>query len=112
MLQVSKVSRSLERKLLIFWLEITDIFFLVILCSVLNLFFGGTSVKVYLVYLPTLICTISLILIKKGRPDGFILHFLRYHLGPKNMTCFHLGPLSFSLSHSLEERQREKKWQV
>jgi hypothetical protein len=109
MIEMSKVSRSLDRKSLILWLEITDIFALVLFCSVLNLLFGGSHLKLYLVYLPTLILAITLILTKRGKPEGFLAHFLKFHLRPKHLTCFDDGPTSFSLSVALAKRSQNNR---
>ena len=109
MLEQAKVSRSLDRKTLILWLEITDIFALVTFCSVLNLLFGGTGLKFYFVYLPTLVLTVTLILAKRGKPDGFLVHFLKFHLQPKHLTCFHSAPEGFALSTALAKRRRGKR---
>lgn len=106
MIEVSKVSRSLDRKSLILWLEMIDIFALVTFCSVLNLIFGGTWLKIYLVYLPTLALGITLILTKRGKPDGFLIHFLKFHLQSKHLSCFHTGPDSFALSRVLQKRSK------
>ena len=105
MIELSTVSRSLDRKSLILWLEITDIFLIVAVCSLLNLVFGGTALKVYLVYLPTLILGVTLVLTKRGQPEGFLLHFLKYHLRPKHLTCFKTGPDSFPLSQALDHKR-------
>jgi len=109
MLELSKVSRSLDRKTLILWLEITDIFAVVTFATVLNLIFGGMGMKLYLVYLPTAVLTATLILAKRGQPDGFLVHFLRYHLQPKHLTCFYSGPEKFPLSVALSLRRKEKR---
>ncbi len=106
MLEVSKVSRSLDQKTLIFWLEITDIFALVTFCSLLNLAFGGTVLKVYAVYLPTLVLAVTLILAKRGKPEGFLLHFLKFHLRAKHLSCFQGGPESFALSRAISMRRK------
>lgn len=95
MLEQTKVSRSLDKKSLILWLEITDIFALVTFCSLLNLCFGGAA-KIYFVYLPTLILGITLILTKRGKPDGYLVHFLKFHLSPKYLSCFASGENSRS----------------
>ena len=91
MLDSTKVSRSLERKTLILWLEITDIFALTLGCSLLNLVFGATRFKVWLVYLPTLVMAVALVLAKRGRPEGFLTHFLKFHLRPRHLSCFPLA---------------------
>ncbi len=105
MIEVSKVSRSLDRKSQIFCLEIMDIFALVTFCSVLNLMFGTTGFKIYLVYLPTLVLALTLILTKRGKPEGFLKHFLKYHLSAKHLCCFDLAKPEFELSEALKNRR-------
>lgn len=106
MLDSSRISRSLDRKTTILWLELTDIFFLVTVCSGLNLLFARTGLKVYFVYLPTLILTTTLIAFKRGKPDGFLMHFLKFHLQPKHYSCFIRGQPEFSLTQALESKRR------
>lgn len=105
MLEMSKVSRSLDRKTLIMWLEITDIFALVTFCSVLNLVFSGTGLKLYFVFLPTLVLGVTLVIAKWGKPEKFLIHFLKYHLQSKHLTCFHSGPEDFALTAALNMRR-------
>ncbi len=107
MLEQSKVVRGLDRKALFMWLEITDIFLIVLFCTVLNLIFGQTGLRLYLVYLPTIVLTIVLILSKRGKPDGFLMHFLKFHLRPKHLTCFVPGPNEFLLSKALTQLRRK-----
>jgi hypothetical protein len=101
----TKVSRSLDRKTLILWLEITDIFFIVTFASVLNVVFGGTGMKLYFVYLPTLVLACTLILAKRGKPDGFLAHFLKFHFQSKNLSCFYQGQESHRFSKAIEARR-------
>lgn len=109
MLELSKVSRSLDRKTLILWLEITDIFAIVTFASILNIVFGGTGLKIYFVYLPTLVLGVILILAKRGKPDGFLVHFLKFHLQPKHLTCFDSGPESYPLLRAIAIRRKDKR---
>ena len=109
MLDVSKVSRSLDRKSLILWLEITEIFALVMICSLLNLTFGATGLKIYFVFLPTVILTITMVLTKRGKPEGFLVHFLKYHLQPKTLSCFYEDVRPFPLFSALAKRRRGKR---
>lgn len=105
MLEISQVNRSLDRKTTILWLELVDIFIIVATASVLNLFFGQTGFKTYLVYLPALALTITMILTKRGKPENFLLHFLRYHLKPKYLTCFEKGPDTYIYSRAVYKRR-------
>lgn len=109
MLELSKVSRSLDRKTLILWLEITDIFAIVTFASVMNVFFGGTGLKLYLVYLPTLVLGVTLIIAKRGKPEGFLMHFLKFYLNPKHLTCFFEATDSYPLEKALAFRRKAKR---
>lgn len=73
--------------------------------SVLNLIFGQTGLKTYLVYLPTLSLAITMILAKRGKPDNFLLHYLRYQLKPKNLTCFEKGPDLYIYSRAVNKKR-------
>jgi hypothetical protein len=108
MLDQTKVSRSLDRKTLFLWLEITDIFFLVTFCSILNLMFGTTGFKNYLVYLPTLILTLTLILTKRGKPERFLVHFLKFQFQPKHLTCFRSDEIEASRSFTFPPASKRK----
>ena len=108
MLEVTNVSRSLDRKTTIMWLEMTDIFVLVTICSLLNLIFGGTFLKTYLVYLPTFFLALVLILSKRGKPENFLAHYLSYQLKPKALSCFGVGPDSYLYSGAVNKRREVK----
>jgi hypothetical protein len=108
MLEVTNVSRSLDRKTTIMWLEMTDIFVLVTICSLLNLIFGGTFLKTYLVYLPTFLLALVLILSKRGKPENFLAHYLSYLLKPTALSCFASGPDTYLYSGAVNKRRRAK----
>ena len=101
MLEISQVNRSLDRKTTILWLELIDIFIIVTTASVLNLLFGQTGLKTYLVYLPSIALAITMIVTKRGKPDNFLLHYLRYQLKPKHLTCFEQGPEIYIYSRAV-----------
>lgn len=105
-IEVTAVTRSLERKSTILWLELIDIFCLGVLCAVLNFLFGQTTLKVPLVYLPTLLSFVTLVLMKRGKPDQYLLHLLRYHLRPKYYSCFGEAKPIFSRHSSQNKRKR------
>ncbi len=105
MLDISQVNRSLDRKTTILWLELIDIFIIVTTASVLNLLFGQTGLKTYLVYLPSVALALTMILTKRGKPDGFLLHYLRYHLRPKHLSCFEQGPEIYIYSRAVYKKR-------
>lgn len=105
MLESSSVNRSLDRKTTILWLELIDIFIIVLTASVLNLVFGKTGLKLYLVYLPSLLLTLVMIFSKRGKPANFLLHYLKYSLRPKNLTCFAKGPDTYVYSRAVYKKR-------
>jgi hypothetical protein len=106
MLDATSVSRSLDVKSTILWLEVVDLFAVAIVCACLNLAFGQTALKVPLVYIPTLALAIALILAKRGKPDGFLKHFLRYGLRPTRLSCF---PLDLAAAPYRVSRNRAQR---
>lgn len=105
MLESSSVNRSLDRKTTILWLELIDIFIIILTASILNLVFGKTGLKLYLVYLPSLLLTLVMIFSKRGKPDNFLLHYLKYSLRPKYLTCFEKGPETYIYSHAVYKKR-------
>lgn len=97
MLTTTKVNRSLDQKTVIFFLEVIDLFTLVAFCSILNLIFGQMGHKFLLVYFPTLILGAIFVIGKRGKPERFLFHFLRYQVQPKFLSCFKEAPLGFSI---------------
>lgn len=93
MIDQTKVSRSLDKKSLILWLEITDIFLIVTFCTLLNICFSGI-LKIYFVYTPTIILAITLILTKRGKPENYLNHLIKFYLSPKYLSCFNSGSLN------------------
>ncbi len=78
------------------FLEIIDLFTLVAFCSILNLIFGQMGHKFLLVYFPTLILAGVFIVSKRGKPERFLFHFLRFQIQPKFWSCFKEASLEFS----------------
>ena len=81
-LATSTVHRNLEAKPKILGFELTDLLIVLLVCAVTNLFFGKTALGLGAVFsVPPLLATV-LFVAKRGRPDGFLAHFVRYHAKP------------------------------
>ena len=79
-LNTSTVQRNLDAKLKIGNIEAFDLLIALICGAVLNLFFGGTALEIPLVIgMPVLILAIFYFG-KRGKPEKFLPHLLRYHL--------------------------------
>lgn len=88
MLEQNKVSKSLERKLLIMGFEVLDLLVIFLLLSVLNFLFGSSSYQLFLVWMPPALLALILKIAKKDKPDNFLIHFLRYWVSPGILKAF------------------------
>lgn len=88
MLEQNKVSKSLDRKLLIMGFEVPDLLVIFLLLSILNFFFGSSSYQLFLVWLPPALVALVLKIAKKNKPDNFLLHFIRYWVSPGIIKAF------------------------
>jgi len=87
-LKTTPVSRSLERKLLLFGFEALDALLIFMVLSVLNLLFGKTGLKIPLVWIPTAALALVLRLGKRGKPERFLVHWLRFQFKPGIYSAF------------------------
>ena len=81
-LETSTVHRNLDAKLRILGFELFDLLALLIFASTMNLIFGNTSLSFILVFVVPSILGAILYFGKKGKPDDFLPHFVRYFLMP------------------------------
>jgi len=79
------VSKSLDKKLRVFGFEVMDLFVVFFGLSVLNLLFGNSLV---MVWLPSIMFAITLRLSKRGKPEKFIMHWMRYQITPATYSAF------------------------
>jgi hypothetical protein len=77
-LLTSRVPRALELKNKLFGVELADVLIVVFSLSVSNLIFGGTRLRVPLVWGGNLILALVLHFSKKGKPDGYLQHLGEY----------------------------------
>ena len=88
-LRSTAVSRCLEKKLLFFGYELPDVLVIFLCLAVLNLAFGRTEYKLVLVWIPALVLAIAIRLVKRGKPDGFLIHWVRFQARPSTLSAFH-----------------------
>lgn len=79
-LKESTVHRKLDAKLKIGGMEAPDILGVLIFASVMNLFFGRTSLAFVFVIILPLILLVVLYVGKRGKPEGFLIHLARFYL--------------------------------
>ena len=82
-LRSEPTSQSLEKKLLIAGFEVPDILAIFLLLSILNFTFGHTHYKLFLVWLPVVLSAAVLRIGKRGKPDNYMIHFIKFHFRPK-----------------------------
>jgi hypothetical protein len=87
-LRTAPVSKCLDKKLLIAGYEIPDLLAIFSLLSVLNFLFGQTQMKLALVWLPSLALAALIRIGKRGKPDNFLLHWVRFRLRPRYLSAF------------------------
>ncbi|MGE4133294.1 MAG: hypothetical protein AB7F86_16745 [Bdellovibrionales bacterium] len=84
----SPVSRCLDKKMVIFGFEVPDLLLIFLTLSVLNYLFGTTSLKIVLVWLPSLALALTLWLGKRGKPENFLVHWIRFQIAPGHLSAF------------------------
>lgn len=83
-----EVSKCLDKKLIMFGFEVIDLLAIFLVLSVLNLVFGQTSLKIPLVWLPSLTLALVLKYGKRGKPDKYLVHWLRFQIKPGVLEAF------------------------
>lgn len=87
-LRTTSVSKCLDKKMMIMGFEIPDLLAIFLTLSVLNFLFGATSMKIFFVWLPSLALAIVLRSSKRGKPDNYLLHWLRFQIKPGVLSAF------------------------
>jgi len=87
-LRTEPTSQSLEKKLLIMGFEVPDVLAIFLLLSILNFLFGQTNYKLFLVWLPVLSIAIILRVGKRGKPDNYLVHLVKFKFSPKYFSAF------------------------
>lgn len=87
-MRTSDVSKCLDKKLILLGFEVFDVLAIFIVLSVLNLLFGQSTLKLFIVWLPTLALALTLRYGKRGRPDKHLIHWLRFQITPGILSAF------------------------
>lgn len=87
-LRSEPTSKSLEKKLLIMGFEIPDVLAIFLILSILNFSFGSTNYKFLLVWLPVILLALLLRLGKRGKPDNYLIHLVKYQVSTKYLSAF------------------------
>lgn len=78
----SPVQRNLDAKFKIGGLEALDLIAALLFGAIMNLFFSGTPIGMVLVVVGPLLISGFLYFSKKGKPDNYLAHFIKFYLEP------------------------------
>jgi len=87
-MRVVPVSTCLDRRLQLLGFDVLDLLAVFLVLSVLNLLFGQTTLRVPLVWIPTAVLALVLRYGKRGKPDRYLIHWLRFQLRPGVLSAF------------------------
>ncbi len=87
MLKTSTVHRKLDAKFKIGGIDATDLLAVLLLGAVMNLFFGRLSIgPIFMFGFPAILFFV-LYFGKRGKPDGYLLHAIKYYLSPGELRA-------------------------
>lgn len=87
-IRTTPVSKCLDKKMIIMGFEISDLLAIFLMLSILNFLFGMTSMKIVAVWLPTVALALILRISKRGKPDNFLIHWIRFQIRPGILSAF------------------------
>jgi hypothetical protein len=103
-LKVAPVSRCLDKKMMIMGFEVPDLLIIFLTMSVLNFLFGSTSLKWLLVWVPSATLAAVVRFSKRGKPDNYLVHWLRFQIKP-GILCAFLEPTNSNPPPKFNERK-------
>lgn len=87
-IKTTPVSKCLDKKMIVMGFEIPDLLAIFLTLSILNFLFGTTQMKLLLVWLPSILLAATLRISKRGKPDNFLVHWLRFQIRPGILSAF------------------------
>jgi hypothetical protein len=87
-IKTTPVSKCLDKKMIVMGFEIPDLLAIFLTLSILNFLFGTTQMKLLLVWLPSTLLAATLRISKRGKPDNFLVHWLRFQIRPGILSAF------------------------
>ena len=99
-LDSSKVHRNLDAKLKIMGLEAPDLLSVLIFAATMNLFFGKTALALPLVFVFPSLLLVALYFGKKGKPENYLIHLVKYLFSPAYFSAGETG--------AMETKRKEK----
>lgn len=93
-LKTSEVYRCLEKKTLVFGFEMLDLFIVFTVFALSSLVFSGIRYKFIWTWGPALALALFLRFGKSGKPENFLLHWIRFQFSPGIFAAFPLAKVS------------------
>ena len=81
-LESSTVYKCLEKKTLILGFEVIDLFVMSVLLCLLNFIFAESALKIFFTFGPVGILAILLRVMKMGKAENYLMHWLRFQFTP------------------------------
>lgn len=103
-MRVTPVSKCLDKKLQMFGFEMPDLLAIFLSLSILNLIFGSHPYKLFFVWIPPLALAVTLRVSKRGKPDNFLIHWLRFQMSPGVYSAFKESSEAQSLPKAKEKK--------
>ena len=91
-MRTTSVSRCLDRKLVLFGFEVLDLIAVFLLLSVLNYVFGQLPFKWLFVWAPSVTLACVLRWGKRGKPEKYLVHWVRFQIKPGVYSAFPESP--------------------
>jgi hypothetical protein len=102
-LDSSTVYKCLEKKTLILGFEVIDLFVMSVLLCLLNFIFAESSLKLFFTFGPVGILALILRVMKMGKAENYLLHWLRFQFTP---GVFRAWPLCGDQNAFLKMKQK------
>ena len=82
-IETSSVYRNLEAKFKIAGMEACDLIFVLLWACLMDTILGHTELRTFAVFIFPFCVGLVLYLGKRGKPDQYLQHFIRYHCSPR-----------------------------
>lgn len=90
-LKTSTVYRCLDKKTYVFGFEVVDLFLVFAVLAFLNFILGHVPYKFLFTWGPTLSLAVFIKIIKRGKPENYLQHLIRFYFQPKTFSAFALA---------------------
>ncbi len=109
-LHTSHVYKCLEKKNLILGFEIIDFLILGLMLCLLNLLFSTAQYKFFYTFGPVGFSAWLLRRLKSGKPDGYLMHLIQFHLNPGVVQAWPKAQRYNSLYQLHRRRRKNAKY--